>query len=527
MPDPAPTNDLTGRTVGDYQVIRRLGQGGMGTVYLARQLSLKRDVALKILRDDLAAHTAALQRFQNEAEAVARVTHANIVQVYAVGEHAGLRYMALEYVEGRNLKDYLARKGPPDLPLAIHLLRQVAAALQRAGEAGLVHRDVKPENILVTRKGEVKVADFGLARAFAGETQAVNLTQSGMTLGTPLYMAPEQVQGRPTDHRTDLYSFGVTAYHLLAGHPPFTGSTPFEVAVQHVQNPPPALTDIRPDLPADLCAVVHKLMAKDPAGRYPTAREVLRDLAKIQKGLPVGLPPGGVSLTGMTIPVAAGSLNNVTTELHRPPSSSRWPKWAAVAVGAVGLAAVGWWLGGRLARPPAVAHTGPGLPSVRLPGPLTSARERELVSRRNDRKLTAAEYLTVSLDLALLYLADRRLDEADAVFQEVEQDRGDRPPGPKGKFAGNANALAGRLGRAVVLAQRDQANESAELFTKTLNELGTAQRGLLENLLIGHPDLAQAVGEALNRDAENLGVTKLPDRLDWLRTPGGLARGPK
>ena len=163
---PADAVDLTGKTVGDYQVLRKLGQGGMGAVYLARQVSLKREVALKFLRKDLAENAVALKRFQAEAEVMARVTHANIVQVFAVGEHDGQKYMALEYVEGRNLRDYLERKGPPDLPVAISILRQVAAALQRASEIGIVHRDIKPENILITRKVEVKVADFGLSRYF-------------------------------------------------------------------------------------------------------------------------------------------------------------------------------------------------------------------------------------------------------------------------------------------------------------------------------------------------------------------------
>src|SRR5262245_11537338 len=213
MPDPAP--DHSGRTLGDFLLLRKLGQGGMGQVYLARQQSLKRDVAVKVLRPDLAADATSLQRFRAEAEAVARVTHANIVQVYAVGEEAGVHYMALEYVDGRNLRDYLAKKGTPDLPLALAVMRQVAAALQRASELGIAHRDIKPENILSTRKGEVKVADFGLSRAFAGEAPAMNLTQSGITLGTPMYMSPEQVQGHPVDHRSDIYSFGVTCYHLL------------------------------------------------------------------------------------------------------------------------------------------------------------------------------------------------------------------------------------------------------------------------------------------------------------------------
>src|SRR5262245_65414252 len=155
--------DWIDRTLGEFRVLRRLGGGGMGQVFLAEQTSLKRNVALKILKPELAANATALQRFRQEAEAVARVTHANIVQVYAIGEQDGVPYMALEYVEGRTLRDYLAKKGPPELHVAVSIMRQVAAALQRAGELGIVHRDIKPENILLTRKGEVKVADFGLS----------------------------------------------------------------------------------------------------------------------------------------------------------------------------------------------------------------------------------------------------------------------------------------------------------------------------------------------------------------------------
>jgi eukaryotic-like serine/threonine-protein kinase len=196
--------DLSGRTLDDYQVLRHLGQGGMGQVYLAEQISLKRKVALKILRPELATDPTALPRFKLEATAVAQATHANIVQVFAIGEADGISYMALEYVEGRNLREYLVRKGPPDVPLALSIMRQVASALQRAGELGIIHRDIKPENILLTRKGEVKVADFGLARCLTGDGPVLNLTQSGVTMGTPLYMSPEQVEGKPVDGRTDI-----------------------------------------------------------------------------------------------------------------------------------------------------------------------------------------------------------------------------------------------------------------------------------------------------------------------------------
>ena len=220
-----------------------------------------------------------MSRFRREAEAVARVTHANIVQVYAIGEADGRHFMALEYVEGRNLRQYLTRKGPPDLPFALAIMRQVAAALQRAAESNIVHRDIKPENILLTRKTEVKVADFGLSRDLAGD-QDLSLTQTGMAMGTPLYMSPEQAQGKPLDSRTDIYSFGVTCYQMLAGQPPFRGQTAVEVALKHVNEQPPALAELRPDLPPALVGLVHRMMSKDPAARPQSGRDVLRELTQ-------------------------------------------------------------------------------------------------------------------------------------------------------------------------------------------------------------------------------------------------------
>nr|AIT69732.1 serine/threonine protein kinase [uncultured bacterium] len=479
----------------------------MGQVYLARQLSLKRDVALKILSRELADSPQALTRFQAEAEAVARVTHANIVQVYAVGEHDGLRYMALEYVEGRDLRDYLARKGPPELPLALAVMRQVAAALLRASESGIVHRDVKPDNILITRKAEVKVADFGLSRDFAAEGRPPNLTQTGMTLGTPLYMAPEQVRGDPVDHRTDLYSFGVTCYHLLAGHPPFRGSTPFEVAIQHVQAEPEPLGSVRPDLPADLCAVVQRLMAKNPADRYQTARDVLRDLAKVQKGLPVGLPP--VVLSSPGVPVASAPA---------PPPPSRWAgRVAGLALVAV-AAAAGWGVYA-LTHPQPLPSPVVGLPGARPPEPVVSARERELKARMESRAAKPDEVFDAAVELGLLLVRERRLDDADKLFEDLRQER---PVGAKGRPP--RSRLVGQLGQAVVLAHRDRAKESADHFVQLAARPN--QRGL-ETFLFSHPEFGQAVADALDRNAENLSPDKLPAQLEWLRTPSGLAKGPR
>src|SRR5262249_21640653 len=187
-----PELDLSGTVIDDYRVLRKLGQGGMGQVYLAEQVSLQRHVALKILRPDLAARPDALARFKLEATAVARATHPNIVQVYQIGgEDRGMPYMALEYVEGKNLREYINKKGPPELMVSLSIMRQVAAALQRAAELGIIHRDIKPENILLTKKGEVKVADFGLSRVDSEGVAAPSITQSGVSMGPPLDLSPE------------------------------------------------------------------------------------------------------------------------------------------------------------------------------------------------------------------------------------------------------------------------------------------------------------------------------------------------
>ena len=231
--------DLSGRQLGDFHLLRRLGRGAMADVYLAEQGRLKRRVAVKILKPELAGDRTYLQRFQLEAQAAASLVHANIVQIYEVGCVDQLHYIAQEYVQGQNLREYIARHGPPDLPHALSIMRQVAAALAKAAEQGVVHRDIKPENIMLTAGGEVKVADFGLAR-LTREGAANDLTQVGITLGTPLYMSPEQVEGKPLDPRSDIYSFGVTCYHMLSGVPPFRGETALGVAVQHLKKQPAA-----------------------------------------------------------------------------------------------------------------------------------------------------------------------------------------------------------------------------------------------------------------------------------------------
>lgn len=282
-------SDLSGRELGDYRLLRRLGRGAMAVVYLAEQRSLGRQVALKILRGDLAEDETYVKRFHNEARAAAALVHANIVQTHEVGCIDGVHYIAQEYVAGQNLSQLIARTGPLEEPLAVHIMLQVASALAKSGQQGIVHRDIKPDNIMLAQSGEVKVADFGLARIETGDGQpgtgksgALNLTQVGMTMGTPLYMSPEQVQGKKLDSRSDLYSLGVTCYHMLAGHPPFEGDTALNVAVQHINEEPVNLDGVRGDLHPELCDIVAHLLAKEPEDRYASPRELLRDLRPLR-----------------------------------------------------------------------------------------------------------------------------------------------------------------------------------------------------------------------------------------------------
>jgi serine/threonine-protein kinase len=251
----------------------------MADVYLAEQESLGRHVAVKVLRPEALRHSAAIDRFAQEARAAAALVHGNIVQIHEVACIDGIHFLTAEYVAGPSLKAWLTARGPLDVRQGLAVLAQVGSALARAAQQGIVHRDIKPENLLVTPAGEVKVADFGLARVLSSD---VELTQDGMTLGTPLYMSPEQGQGGAVDSRSDLYSLGATVYHLLAGRPPFTGPTPVSVVMAHIHEPLAPLATLRPDLPAGLCTIMERLLAKRPDDRFQSPGELLQAVEEVE-----------------------------------------------------------------------------------------------------------------------------------------------------------------------------------------------------------------------------------------------------
>jgi len=280
-----------------YALERELGQGGMATVYLAEDLKHHRKVALKVLRPELAA-TLGVERFLREVTIAANLQHPNILPVHDSGEAAGFLYYVMPFVEGHSLRERLAKEGELPVPEAARILRDVADALSAAHEKGVVHRDIKPENVLLTGRHAL-VADFGVAKAVSEATGRQTLTTAGLALGTPTYMAPEQAAASPhIDHRADLYAFGVMAYEMLTGQPPFTAATPQALLSAHVTEPPLEVTQRRATIPAPLAQLIMRCLAKKAADRPQTADEMLPILESFTT------PSGGITPTD-TRPVPA------------------------------------------------------------------------------------------------------------------------------------------------------------------------------------------------------------------------------
>src|ERR671924_766087 len=234
-----------------YRVLRRLGRGGMADVYLAEDEELGRRVAIKILNDRHAADDQFVERFRREATNAAGLSHPNIVSIYDRGEAEGTYYIAMEYLEGRTLKELIVTKGPTPIHVAIDYTRQMLAALGFAHRNGIVHRDIKPHNVVVDSDGRLKVTDFGIARSGASQ-----MTEVGSIIGTAQYLSPEQARGAAVDQRSDLYSVGVVLYEMLTGTVPFTGETPVEIAMKHLSDTPQPPSTKRSDIPPDLDLVV-------------------------------------------------------------------------------------------------------------------------------------------------------------------------------------------------------------------------------------------------------------------------------
>jgi serine/threonine-protein kinase len=502
--------DLSGRQLGDYRILRRLGRGGMADVYLAEQTSLRRQVALKVLKRDLSADDTYVRRFHFEAQAAAALVHANIVQIYEVGRVDGYHYIAQEYVQGYNLRELMTRRGLPEPKLALSILRQVTAALARAAEQGVIHRDIKPENIMLTKDGEVKVADFGLARV-TGNGNALNLTQVGITMGTPLYMSPEQVEGRALDTRSDLYSLGVTCYHMLAGEPPFRGETALAVAIQHVRSEPERLESLRPDLPAGLCRVVHKMMAKEPQQRFQHPRDVLREL----RSLPAPTTgergeeseewsAGELAALGETPIAFTQELDGLMKTQTMLAANNRWWKYAA----AVGFAAllVGGLVGFASRESFLLSDQEAGLTVERQataeaqvqyalffedgnnPEAWKAVLDHESDADSRDQFWLAHARQT----LGMIYLKRNEYEQALPHFQALEEM-------PTIESQSRARGLAGQV---VIYAILGDARQLAAKITELFNLAKEAKDKTLREML--GQDMANFIRDVIDRQEENL-----------------------
>ena len=300
-----------------YRIQRRVGRGGMADVFLARDLLLDRDVAVKVLFPEFAVDPKFVERFRREAQSAANLTHPNIVAVHDWGKFEGTYFIAMEYVQGRTLADICRNGRQLDPTQAAEIASEVAAALGFAHDAGLAHRDIKPANILVGSTGIVKVADFGIARAMNSPTES-NLTQAGSVMGTASYFSPEQAQGALPDPRSDLYSLGIVMYEMVAGRAPFTGENPVAIAYKQVHNTAEPIATHNPDVSPAYEAIVAKLMAKDPEDRYHSAQNLRDDLKRFRRGQSPQALDVIASATGPdtgaqpTDPNAATTVNHVT-----------------------------------------------------------------------------------------------------------------------------------------------------------------------------------------------------------------------
>ena len=361
---------------GRYRIEDRIARGGMATVYSATDLRLDRYVAIKVMHASLAEDSAFVSRFVREAKAAARLTDPHVVAVYDQGEDRGLIYLVMEYVPGRTVRDVLREYGRLSPEQALTILDPVLQALEAAHTAGFVHRDVKPENVLLTDDGRVKVADFGLARAITAGT-ATAATQ-GLLIGTVAYLSPEQVQRGIADARSDVYGAGILLYEMITGAVPFAGETPLAVAYQHVNAVVPVPSSVRPGIPAEVDALVARATERDPDRRYPDAASFLADLRRIRSSLPAPRPFGAGQASASTLVVPLAGMPTgpiIQNSLDAPPTLTKAPRkkrkglitFVVFALIAALVAGAAWFLGvGKKVTVPSVSGLTPTAASAQL-----------------------------------------------------------------------------------------------------------------------------------------------------------------
>ena len=367
---------------GRYEFVRFIARGGMSTVYLARDIRLDRPVAVKVLFAGLADNPSFVERFRREALSAARLNHPRIVRVYDPGQDSGTYFIVMEYIEGQTLSNVLRQEGALTIPTALRIGEDVAEALADAHKQNVIHRDVKPGNIMFTPSSGLKVTDFGIARAVTGSIS--DLTQTGTVMGTATYFSPEQAKGDFADYRTDIYSLGVVLFEMLAGKPPFYGDSPIAVAYQHVNEPSPSLYEVTNGaVPQVLSNIVARLLAKQPENRYQEAEALRRDLVSIRTGRPAAVSGGATDRAATGMSGAEHAARKPTRKADRPTRKADRPTRRADQQG-----------GGPPPRPPRAPARSSDSPRRRI-------TETEIIEARHRRR-TALFWASFALILALL-----------------------------------------------------------------------------------------------------------------------------
>ena len=341
-----------GSFLGGFKIERELGRGGMGVVYKAHELSLNRKVALKVLSQRLSSDEEFIKRFQREAQVIATLNHPNIVNIFSCGKDHGLYYFAMEYVNGKDLGQILQEKTSIPVEQALSITSQVASALDEAGGRGVVHRDIKPSNIMIDKMGRAKVMDFGVAHL---ENSDAKLTRTGLFLGTPEYASPEHATGRPLDVRSDIYSLGAVLYRMLSGKPPVTGESPLAVMTKLATEPVTPISQLNSSVPKPVCALIEKMMAKEPNERFQTPKEILVAIDDCIDSLKPNAP------------LAKSKIQGVGTMPASTPKSRSYAKlFGGIAGGALAVFLIVWLVKGWLPKEiaPKVLEESPVLEEV-------------------------------------------------------------------------------------------------------------------------------------------------------------------